>query len=709
VIFKCKMCGGDIEPIENTNTGKCLYCKSVMTLPDLDNEKIVNLYNRANSLRLDNEFDKASGVYETILEIDNEQVEAHWGLILCKYGVEYVDDPVSKTKIPTCHRTIIDSILKDSNYIFIKKKAYGDALKLYEKEANQINEIQKRILDISSKEKPYDIFICYKETDKNGERTHDSVMAQDIYDSLEKEGYKVFFARITLEDKLGTEYEPYIFSALNSSKVMLALGTSIENFESIWVKNEWSRYLEFMKKDKSKTLIPVYSKIDAYKLPEEFAMLQAQNMDKVGAMQDLIRGIKKIIDASKNKNYDDFDAETIERLKASLDDSPMIGDNRYEVTEVKEKASSLFYISTIVVVGLLLIMKFFSVFGYFAYSFNLYDDYSMNSNRLPDIIIVIQFLATLMYFISGILKIKSRKTFEKSNYLILIGFVLEILTAFILLKYSFIPYINWIINVVLAIVLYFINPKWHLDASSKIIVNKIDKEKIQQKNKLIRDNFIDKSKQIIKIKVIFAITFILAIIYIALVYFKYTAPQENGRNNQVEQLEVIAKTLYINELEIYSYDDDYYSYDSYHIGMVREGEIYTILDKIYTDDGYCRVWYEIETETGINGFVCGLDHSNRYVKLLAKGNEEYLDSSNIRDTSKNQLKVTAEYLNIRDDAYLGGQILGMVEKNQIYDILDVEENGVYTWYKIKTSTDIIGWIAGIQYNESYIEIYAKEK
>ena len=56
--FKCKMCGGDIEPIKGTNTGKCLYCKSVMTLPNIDNERILNLYNRANDLRLNSEFDK---------------------------------------------------------------------------------------------------------------------------------------------------------------------------------------------------------------------------------------------------------------------------------------------------------------------------------------------------------------------------------------------------------------------------------------------------------------------------------------------------------------------------------------------------------------------------------------------------------------------------------------------------------------------------
>lgn len=43
MIFKCKMCGGDVTPINGTNTGKCEYCKSVMTLPNLDDEKIINL------------------------------------------------------------------------------------------------------------------------------------------------------------------------------------------------------------------------------------------------------------------------------------------------------------------------------------------------------------------------------------------------------------------------------------------------------------------------------------------------------------------------------------------------------------------------------------------------------------------------------------------------------------------------------------------
>jgi len=69
-----------------------------------------------------------------------------------------------------------------------------------------------------------------------GRRTPDSVLANDLYHELTQEGYKVFFSRITLEDKLGYEYEPYIFAALNSAKVMVVLGTRSEYFESAWVK-----------------------------------------------------------------------------------------------------------------------------------------------------------------------------------------------------------------------------------------------------------------------------------------------------------------------------------------------------------------------------------------------------------------------------------------------------------------------------------------
>ena len=160
-----------------------------------------------------------------------------------------------------------------------------------------IDTLQKDILSIVHKEEPFDVFICYKETDELGQRTQDSVLAQDIYTELTDKGFRVFFSRITLEDKLGHQYEPYIFAALNSAKVMLAIGTKEEYYNAVWVKNEWSRFLSLMEKDKEKMLIPCYRDIDPYDMPQEFKNLQGQDMSRLGFLQDLVRGITKIIEA----------------------------------------------------------------------------------------------------------------------------------------------------------------------------------------------------------------------------------------------------------------------------------------------------------------------------------------------------------------------------------------------------------------------------
>lgn len=300
--LKCKMCGGTLEINENETTATCEYCGTEQTIPKITDDVIGNLFNRANTLRLKSEFDKAEEIYNKIVGLDNTQSEAYWGIILCKYGIEYVEDPTTYKRVPTCHRTSNDAITADEDYKLAIQYADISQKIIYEAEAKAIDEIQKGILTISQNEKPYDVFICYKETDESGKRTQDSVLANDIYHQLTQEGFKVFYAAITLEDKLGQEYEPYIFAALNSAKVMLVIGSKPEYFTAVWVKNEWSRYLKLMKADRSKLLIPCYKDMDAYELPEEFAHLQAQDMGKIGFINDIVRGIKKVINKDEPKS-----------------------------------------------------------------------------------------------------------------------------------------------------------------------------------------------------------------------------------------------------------------------------------------------------------------------------------------------------------------------------------------------------------------------
>lgn len=296
MIIKCKMCGGDIDFIPGATYGTCEYCGSTSTIPQVEDENKLNRYNRANHFRRQCEFDKAVAAYEKILEQDDTDAEAHWGAVISRFGIEYVEDPATHQRIPTCHRVQVASILTDEDYLAAVENAPDEeSRRIYQEEAARIAEIQKGILAISANEKPYDVFICYKETDENGQRTRDSQWAQDVYYGLTEQGLKVFFSRITLEDKLGQQYEPYIFAALNSAKVMVVIGSRPEYFNAVWVKNEWSRYLSLMKHDHKRLLIPCYRDMDPYDLPEELSMLQSQDMSKIGFMQDLLRGIQKVM------------------------------------------------------------------------------------------------------------------------------------------------------------------------------------------------------------------------------------------------------------------------------------------------------------------------------------------------------------------------------------------------------------------------------
>lgn len=295
--LECKSCGAQLTLESGQQIVTCPYCGSQNTVSK-NIESSGNLFNRANYLRRQNEFDRALEVYEQILEKSMFEYEAYWGVILCQYGIEYVEDPHSHKSFPTCHRTQTESILQQEYYKKACQYAPYDVSRIYKSEAEEIDRLQKEILALAQKQEKYDVFICYKETDELGNRTEDSVIAQELYEHLLRRGYRVFFSRKTLEKKLGSAYEPIIFAALNSARVMIVLGLNPNNFSAVWVRNEWSRYLERIKKDSSLALIPAYRGFSPYELPAQFSNLQALDMGKIGFIQELCDGIDRILGQS---------------------------------------------------------------------------------------------------------------------------------------------------------------------------------------------------------------------------------------------------------------------------------------------------------------------------------------------------------------------------------------------------------------------------
>lgn len=293
--YKCKICGGSLTVTSKSRIAVCDYCGSKQILPLFSDESAQLLYDRGNGYLRQNEYDKAETIFNQLLSLCPEDPEIYWDLVLCKYGVTFVQDPKTGKYVPTCNRTHFESILNDKNYQKVIQYSDDEQTAYYQETAETINNIQKGILSVSKKEKPFDIFISYKETDNKGNRTKDSIAAQKLYEKLTDSGYKVFFSRITLEDKIGTEYEPYIYAALYSSRVMLTVCSSKENIESPWVRNEWSRFLTLRQNDASKALIPLYFDMPKSDLPDEFALLSSYDMKVDGFDQELLRGIKKLI------------------------------------------------------------------------------------------------------------------------------------------------------------------------------------------------------------------------------------------------------------------------------------------------------------------------------------------------------------------------------------------------------------------------------
>lgn len=292
--LKCKMCGSNLEIEDSITVCKCEKCGTSQTVPDIEDDKELKLFERAGRLRFNCDFDKAAGIYNTITDSYPEEAEGYWGLILCKYGIEYADDASGK-KIPVCHRTSYNSVMDEEDFELVMENSNSESRTIYREEAKIIEETRKEYIRIAESEQPYDIYISYRAKDDNGDKTAVSEIAGHLYNKLTSAGYRVFLSEAALKGKKQSDCEPYIYSALNSANVMLALGTSYDDYNDVWVKNEWNRYLEIAEKNKNKCLIPCYKDVDEYDVPKEFAGLKVCQLGNDDTFNNIMAEIANVV------------------------------------------------------------------------------------------------------------------------------------------------------------------------------------------------------------------------------------------------------------------------------------------------------------------------------------------------------------------------------------------------------------------------------
>ena len=245
----CNHCGGEYE--YRGGRWVCPSCGSYK--PEmLSGEETTLLYTAYQKLRLA-DFAEAEAEFDDFVARYPENADGYWGRLMARYGIKYERD-FDGSMIPTCYAASIGSILSASDYRKALQYADAEERAYFTRQAEYIERVRKEWLEKAKKEEPYDIFISYKDSDpvRGISRTKDSYAAQELYTLLTGMGFRVFYSRVSLRDKVGEKYEPYIFHAISTAKVMIVYGSDPEYMTSTWMRNEWMRYVRQIREGKKK-------------------------------------------------------------------------------------------------------------------------------------------------------------------------------------------------------------------------------------------------------------------------------------------------------------------------------------------------------------------------------------------------------------------------------------------------------------------------
>ncbi len=340
MLLKCKYCGANLEDVFGTVVTVCKYCATSQTIPLVEDESLKGLFNNATDLRLKKEFDKAREVYEKIVKLLPKVSEAIWGLILCKYGVEYV--PENGKYIPTLHRPIHNYRITDDPHVsaLLDSVSDSEAYNDYLTKINELESLRERLL-VARKEKPqYDVFLSCEITNsnsKNNEKTEEYKWAYEIYKRLIERGLRVFFAPCVLRD---VDKEPNInlYLALESAKYLIVFASNPQNLTSTWVKNEWERFLSLREIDgrNNRGYKLIINSDFSKDVPEDLREVDYIAHDSEFWFKDVESAVEEFFPHIKNQQM------TVTPGKDTVDlGSVKMGDKKLKATETKYTADAV--------------------------------------------------------------------------------------------------------------------------------------------------------------------------------------------------------------------------------------------------------------------------------------------------------------------------------------------------------------------------------
>lgn len=317
----CPNCGGDLIKVD----GDMYRCENCHVYHKIDNRNLHHDLLDVAAIRESLNFKLAEQKCRKLLQeyASADLTDVYWNLLLCEQRVVFETDQKG-AQFPSFYDIVPTDIESSENYKkcneylnrFNSQNAYN-----YEELVDKMVSAKRKYRRIRESSKPFDIFICFKKSrseSEGGGETRDYKIAYQLYNVFCK-SYNVFFSEETLFNIGGvTEYEPHIYHALYTAKIMFLICSKREYLESQWVKNEWSRFKRMADNaQQTKVIIPIF--VDDFTpeyLPDDIKSCQGLNNDMylIDRLKTSVNNFLHPVDKEAELNAK-IEAEVQRRLK----------------------------------------------------------------------------------------------------------------------------------------------------------------------------------------------------------------------------------------------------------------------------------------------------------------------------------------------------------------------------------------------------------
>ena len=209
----CPICNGLLRLEDGQKEAVCINCGTRVAVPQGYTEAESSYLFAAEAMQR-RDFEGAYQAYTEILAAHPEQAEAHFKRALALYEIEYQEIGEGRRRL-VCHQAGKSNFLGNRDVKQALELSSGAQREFYEKQAEEIHELQKQVSAYAKAHPPVDVWLSVA-----GESLASLNRAVQIRQLLDAMGLSVFCPALDLTEEEGA-WEPALYRAASTASVMV--------------------------------------------------------------------------------------------------------------------------------------------------------------------------------------------------------------------------------------------------------------------------------------------------------------------------------------------------------------------------------------------------------------------------------------------------------------------------------------------------------